>query len=83
MAPRPNEEWAQVEPLLPKPAKRGRKPEVDLREILNAIRYMARFGHPVASPAPPGMPPAGRCATARNMCSLPSAQRSSQLSMWT
>ena len=39
-----DEEWAQVEPLLPKPAKRGRPVEVDLREILNAIRYMARSG---------------------------------------
>lgn len=37
-------EWERVEPLLPKPAKRGRKPTVDLREILNAIRYMARSG---------------------------------------
>jgi transposase len=37
-------EWAQVEPLLPRPAKRGRKPGVDLREILNAIRYLARAG---------------------------------------
>ena len=39
-----DEEWAQVEPLLPKPAKRGRKRAVDLREMLNAIRYMARSG---------------------------------------
>jgi putative transposase len=37
-------EWEQIKPLLPKPAKRGRKPKVDLREILNAIRYMARSG---------------------------------------
>jgi transposase len=37
-------EWAQVEPLLPRPAKRGRRPGVDLREILNAIRYLARAG---------------------------------------
>jgi transposase len=28
--------------LLPKPSRRGRKPSVDLREVLNAIRYMAR-----------------------------------------
>jgi len=27
---------------MPKPARRGRRPAVDLREILNAIRYMAR-----------------------------------------
>lgn len=37
-------EWEQIKPLLPRPAKRGRKPKVDLREILNAIRYMARAG---------------------------------------
>ena len=35
---------ARSSPLLPRPAKRGRKPGVDLREILNAIRYMARSG---------------------------------------
>lgn len=39
-----NEEWAQIEPFLPKPARRGRKPKVALREILNAIRYLARTG---------------------------------------
>jgi transposase len=35
-------EWERIWPLLPKPAKRGRKLGVDLREILNAIRYLAR-----------------------------------------
>ena len=39
-----DEEWERVEPLLPKPPKRGRKISVDLREMLNAIRYMARSG---------------------------------------
>ena len=39
-----DEEWARIAPLLPKPARRGRKPEVDLREVLNAIRYMTRSG---------------------------------------
>ena len=39
-----DEEWGRVAPLLPKPARRGRKPSVDLREVLNAIRYMARAG---------------------------------------
>lgn len=34
-------EWSLLEPLMPKPAPRGRKPSVDLREMLNAIRYMA------------------------------------------
>ena len=32
------EAWAHTEPLLPKPSRRGRKPTVDLREVLNAIR---------------------------------------------
>jgi len=39
-----DEEWARIEPLLPKPAKTGRQWKVDLREVLNAIRYMARSG---------------------------------------
>lgn len=39
-----DEEWERVRPLLPRPARRGRRPSVDLREILNAIRYMARAG---------------------------------------
>jgi transposase len=39
-----DEEWAKIEPLLPKPAGTGRPREVDFREILNAIRYMARSG---------------------------------------
>jgi putative transposase of IS4/5 family DUF4096 len=37
-----DEEWEQITPLLPKPAKHGRKRSVDLREIRNAIRYLAR-----------------------------------------
>jgi transposase len=37
-----DEEWARIEPMLPKPSWRGRKPEVDPREVLNAIRHMAR-----------------------------------------
>ena len=39
-----DEEWERIRPLLPRPAKRGRRPGVDLREVLNAIRYMARAG---------------------------------------
>lgn len=37
-------EWQRIEPLLPEVARRGRKPTTDLREVLNAIRYMARSG---------------------------------------
>lgn len=39
-----DEEWLRIQPLLPKSPKRGRKVSVDLREMLNAIRYMARSG---------------------------------------
>jgi transposase len=39
-----DQEWERIAPLLPEPAKKGRQPEVDLREVLNAIRYMARSG---------------------------------------
>jgi transposase len=39
-----DEEWERVKPLLPRPARRGRKPGGDLREVLNAIRYLARAG---------------------------------------
>ena len=35
-------EWSAVQPLLPRPGRTGRKRATDLREILNAIRYMAR-----------------------------------------
>lgn len=40
----PNEEWSRVAPL-PPPSKTGRKRNVDLREILNATRYLARSGY--------------------------------------
>ena len=39
-----DEGWQRILPLLPEPPRRGRKVGVDLREILNAIRYMARSG---------------------------------------
>jgi transposase len=39
-----DEEWAAVEPLLPRAARTGRKRLIDLREVLNAIRYMVRSG---------------------------------------
>ena len=37
-----DEEWEHIAPLLP--AKRSRKPAVDLHELLNAIRYVTRSG---------------------------------------
>ena len=39
-----DEEWDRIKPLMPKPPKRGRPPSADLREMLNATRYMARSG---------------------------------------
>jgi transposase len=58
-----DEEWQRVAPLPPKPAERGRKPEVNLREVLNAIRYMTRSaGSPVG---------AVWCATVSNVSMSP------------
>jgi len=37
-------EWDAVQPFLPKRSPRGRPWKVDLREILDAIRYLARTG---------------------------------------
>ena len=39
-----NEEWGFIAPMLPAAAKTGRPPDTDLREVLNAIRYLARSG---------------------------------------
>jgi|SRR6266566_96239 putative transposase len=39
-----DEEWPSIESLLPRPAKRGRRRTTDLREVVNAIRYMVRSG---------------------------------------
>ena len=36
-----DEEWAKIEPCLPRALRTGRRIEADLREVLNAIRYMA------------------------------------------
>lgn len=37
-----DEEWSRIQPFLPGAAKTGRRVVTDLREVLNAIRYMAR-----------------------------------------
>ena len=37
-------EWEAMQPLLPAPARRGRRRKTDLREILNALRYLVRSG---------------------------------------
>lgn len=35
-----DEQWLVLEPLIPPPAAGGRKREVDLREVVNAVRHL-------------------------------------------
>jgi len=39
-----DEEWSVIAPLFPEPGKRGRPRKTDLREVVNAIRYLVRTG---------------------------------------
>jgi len=39
-----DEQWKLLKPMLPKPAPRGRKRKVDLREVINAIFYLVHTG---------------------------------------
>jgi putative transposase len=39
-----DEQWAVLEPLLPRPSRRGRPPKTDLRELVNGLFYHAREG---------------------------------------
>ena len=39
-----DEEWERIKSFLPSAARKGRKPSVDFREVLNAVRYIARAG---------------------------------------
>ena len=39
-----DEEWVRIAPLLPPPVRTGRRRGVDLREVLNALRYLVRTG---------------------------------------
>jgi transposase len=39
-----DQEWQIVRPKLSPAGARGRRPGADLREVLNAIRYLARAG---------------------------------------
>jgi len=39
-----DEEWALIVPFLPPAAARGRKPATDRRDVLDALRYLARTG---------------------------------------
>lgn len=37
-------EWAIIETLLPKPKKRGRQRETNIKEVVNAIMYLLSEG---------------------------------------
>ena len=37
-------EWALIEPLIPPAQRGGRRRETDMREVMNAIRYVLRTG---------------------------------------
>jgi transposase len=39
-----DKEWKLMEPLLPAPARTGRPRKTDLRQIINALRYLVRSG---------------------------------------
>ena len=39
-----DEEWSVIAPLLPQRSKKGRPRTTDLREVVNAIRYLVRTG---------------------------------------
>lgn len=39
-----DEEWSVIAPVLPQPSARGRSRKTDLREVVNAIRYLVRTG---------------------------------------
>ena len=39
-----DEEWLMIAPLLPQPREKGRPRKTDLREVVNAIRYLVRTG---------------------------------------
>src|SRR5829696_272942 len=39
-----DEQWKLLKPMLPSPARRGRKRKVDLREVFNAMLYLTHSG---------------------------------------
>lgn len=39
-----DEEWLLLQPLMPAPGRTGRPRESDLREMINALRYLVRSG---------------------------------------
>jgi putative transposase len=55
-----NEEWAIVQPLLPVRQGHGRPRQYPLREIMNGIRYVLRYGIPWDA-MPKDLPPSSLC----------------------
>lgn len=55
-----NEEWLVLEPLLPVPNGSGRPRRYSLREIMNGIRYVLRYGIPWDA-MPKDLPPSSIC----------------------
>jgi transposase len=39
-----DEEWEWIAPPMPKSGRRGRPREVEFREVINAVRYLVRYG---------------------------------------
>ena len=39
-----DEEWSMIAPLMPPASRRGRPRKIDLREVVNALRYLVRTG---------------------------------------
>ena len=55
-----NEEWTVLQPLLPVSQGRGRPREHQLREVMNGIRYVLRYGIPWDA-MPKDLPPSSIC----------------------
>ena len=55
-----NEEWTVLQPLLPVPSGKGRPREHRLREVMNGIRYVLRYGIPWDA-MPKDLPPSSIC----------------------
>ena len=55
-----NEEWAALQPLLPVRQGRGRPRAHRLREVMNGIRYVVRYGIPWDA-MPKDLPPSSIC----------------------
>jgi putative transposase len=55
-----NDEWTHLEPMLPVAKGKGRPREYTLREIMNGIRYVLRYGIPWDA-MPKDLPPSSLC----------------------